>query len=228
MSSPLPPHAFICLSIFSPFIPYLYCLSLSCHAFIPPLLSSLSHLIPLSAHPFIHFPLFVSLVILLTACHWQFCLNSVRNVTFKNQQGTVSAVKLPWVSKLKWKVNVQWEQRISNICTKSVHCSLLQQSKVLSIRLRWTVCYILLVRGLLLCHNPVLFASPRNRLLLFQPVFFEWGHLYWRNIRFCIFVLGCLLRSGSVLTTCLQLSCELCFSCVLWLWVATFLTFRCA
>lgn len=80
------------------------CLSLSCHAFIPPLLSFLSHLIPFSAHPFIHFPLFVSLVILLTACHWQFCLNSVWNVTFKNQQGTVSAVKLPWVSKLKGKV----------------------------------------------------------------------------------------------------------------------------
>lgn len=56
LSSLLPPHPFICRSLFFPFIPYLFCLSLSCHAFIPPLLSLLSHLIPLSAHPFIHFP----------------------------------------------------------------------------------------------------------------------------------------------------------------------------
>lgn len=55
--NPVPPHAFICLSLsLSPFIPYLFCLSFSCHAFIPLLLSSLSDLIPLSAHSFIHFP----------------------------------------------------------------------------------------------------------------------------------------------------------------------------
>lgn len=54
LSSPLPSHAFICLSLFLPFMPYLCRLSLSCHAFIPPLLSSPSHLDPLGAHAF-HF-----------------------------------------------------------------------------------------------------------------------------------------------------------------------------
>lgn len=57
LSSTLLAHPFICLSPFAAFIPYLFCLSLPCHTFIPPLLSFLSHLIPLCTHPFIRFPI---------------------------------------------------------------------------------------------------------------------------------------------------------------------------
>lgn len=58
-------------------------LSLCCHAFNPPLLSPQSHLIPLSARPFIHFP--ICHFSYFIACHSQFCLNSAQPVTFKSQ-----------------------------------------------------------------------------------------------------------------------------------------------
>lgn len=119
VSSPLPPHAFICLPPSSPFIPYRHCLSavmLSTLPSYPPQ----SHLIPLSARPFIHFP--VCHFSYFIACHSQFCLNSAQTVTFKNQQAA-HFFSFFWLNITVFFFVFRCEMQCFKCCCSAVHVS---------------------------------------------------------------------------------------------------------
>lgn len=122
VSSPLPPHACIYLPPSSPFIPYRHCLSavmLSTLPSYPPQ----SHLIPLSARPFIHFP--VCHFSYFIACHSQFCLNSAQTVTFKNQQAAHFFFSFFLVEHYRFFFDFRCEMQCFKflICCSAVHVS---------------------------------------------------------------------------------------------------------